>query len=160
MRLVVAAIGRRRGSPEAALIDGYAGRIGAVGRGLSLGPVDIVESDAARDPQVDERRRREWGWLSGVVPAGAKRIVLDERGASVPSAVFAARLGGWRDQGAPSACFLLGGPDGHAAQARESADLLLAFGPQTWPHLLARAMLLEQIYRAVTILAGHPYHRP
>lgn len=89
----------------------------------------------------------------------SKTVLLDERGRQFGSDDFAVLLGGWRDKGVREARFLIGAADGHAPGEREAADLLLAFGKATWPHLLARAMLLEQLYRATTILAGHPYHR-
>lgn len=92
-------------------------------------------------------------------PPGAVNIVLDERGAPLGSKAFADRLGRWRDEGVPEARFLIGAADGHDAETRASADLLLSFGPATWPHLLVRAMLAEQLYRATAILANHPYHR-
>jgi 23S rRNA (pseudouridine1915-N3)-methyltransferase len=88
-----------------------------------------------------------------------RTVLLDERGKALSSEEFAALLGRWRDEGVRETRFMLGAADGHSAEDRASADLLLAFGPATWPHLLARAMLLEQLYRATTILAGHPYHR-
>ena len=88
-----------------------------------------------------------------------KTVLLDERGRDLPSEDFAARLGGWRDDGVRECRFVLGAADGHDESARDAADLLVAFGKATWPHLLARAMLAEQLYRATTILAGHPYHR-
>lgn len=86
-------------------------------------------------------------------------MLLDERGTAMTSESLAQTLGGWREDGVREARFVLGAADGHAATERAEADLLLAFGPATWPHLLARAMLMEQLYRATTILAGHPYHR-
>lgn len=89
----------------------------------------------------------------------SRTVLLDERGRQLGSDDLAALLGGWRDEGVREARFLIGAADGHAPGEREAADLLLAFGKATWPHLLARAMLLEQLYRATTILAGHPYHR-
>lgn len=92
-------------------------------------------------------------------PPRAVRIALDERGQALSSEAFAARLGRWRDDGVREAQFLIGAADGHAADTRADADLLLAFGPATFPHMLARAMLAEQLWRAVSILAGHPYHR-
>nr|WP_243451741.1 23S rRNA (pseudouridine(1915)-N(3))-methyltransferase RlmH [Sphingosinicella soli] len=93
-------------------------------------------------------------------PAGDCRLVaLDERGDTLPSAAFAERLGRWRDDGVREARFLIGGADGHDAETRAEADLLISFGKGTWPHLLVRAMLAEQLYRATSILAGHPYHR-
>ncbi len=88
-----------------------------------------------------------------------RTILLDERGTALPSEDFAALLGRWRDEGVRETRFMLGAADGHSDADRANADLLLAFGPATWPHLLARAMLMEQLYRAATILAGHPYHR-
>jgi 23S rRNA (pseudouridine1915-N3)-methyltransferase len=92
-------------------------------------------------------------------PPGTVTVLLDERGVSLTSEEFAARLGRWRDHGRRDIRFVIGGADGHDEAARQSADLLLAFGRATWPHLLVRAMLAEQLYRAVTILTGHPYHR-
>nr|WP_255548044.1 23S rRNA (pseudouridine(1915)-N(3))-methyltransferase RlmH [Erythrobacter ani] len=88
-----------------------------------------------------------------------KTVLLDERGKALSSEKFANALGRWRDDGMREARFVLGAADGHTAADRAEADLLLAFGPATWPHLLARAMLMEQLYRATSILAGHPYHR-
>lgn len=88
-----------------------------------------------------------------------KTILLDERGKVMGSEAFAGVLGRWRDDGIREARFVLGAADGHSDAERKDADLLLAFGPATWPHLLARAMLMEQLYRATTIIAGHPYHR-
>ena len=85
--------------------------------------------------------------------------MLDERGKALSSEAFAERLGKWRDDGVREVRFLLGPADGHRAETRDAADLVLALGPATWPHLLARAMLAEQLYRAVTILSGSPYHR-
>jgi 23S rRNA (pseudouridine1915-N3)-methyltransferase len=86
-------------------------------------------------------------------------VVLDERGKAEASAAFAARLGAWRDDGVRNVAFLIGGADGHDARVRKRADAILSFGAMTWPHLLVRAMLAEQLYRAHSILAGHPYHR-
>lgn len=92
-------------------------------------------------------------------PPRSIRVALDERGEALTSEALAVRIGAWRDDGMREAQFLIGAADGHAADTRSEADLLLAFGPATWPHMLARAMLAEQLYRAVSILAGHPYHR-
>ena len=88
-----------------------------------------------------------------------RTVLLDERGKALASEDFAALLGRWRDEGVHEVRFMIGAADGHSDAERAAADLLLAFGPATWPHMLARAMLMEQLYRAVTILAGHPYHR-
>jgi 23S rRNA (pseudouridine1915-N3)-methyltransferase len=93
------------------------------------------------------------------VPAGSVTVVLDERGQALSSIEFAKKLEGWRDSGKREARFLIGAADGHDEEQRRSADLLLSFGPATWPHLLVRAMLAEQLFRATSILANHPYHR-
>jgi 23S rRNA (pseudouridine1915-N3)-methyltransferase len=99
---------------------------------------------------------------AGTLPAPAAAsvtVLLDERGEALSSLAFAKRLEGWRDGGKREARFLIGAADGHDDEMRGRADLLLSFGPATWPHMLARAMLAEQLFRATAILAGHPYHR-
>ena len=97
--------------------------------------------------------------LANVIPDKAVVLILDERGESLDSATLASRLGRWRDDGRPAAVFIIGGDDGLAPSLRDKASVRLAFGAATWPHQLVRVMLLEQIYRAVSILSGHPYHR-
>ena len=97
--------------------------------------------------------------LTGTLPPGGVSVALDERGQALSSRAFADRLADWRDQGRSRVTFLIGGADGHADAVRDRADLILSFGPMTWPHLLVRVMLAEQIYRAWSILEGHPYHR-
>jgi 23S rRNA (pseudouridine1915-N3)-methyltransferase len=151
MRLWVAAIGRMRPGPLLELQNEYAKRIG---RDLVL-----KEVEERRKLAPAELRRRESELLLGAIPSGALRVVLDERGQTLSSEVFAARLGAWRDAGTPDLAFMVGGADGHEASVRDGAALVLGFGAMTWPHLLARIMLLEQLYRARQILAGHPYHR-
>ncbi|MEO0821334.1 MAG: 23S rRNA (pseudouridine(1915)-N(3))-methyltransferase RlmH [Pseudomonadota bacterium] len=154
MRLTIAAIGRLKGGPEAALVADYAARATQAGRPLALGPVDIVE--------VDERRARgqaEQGERLLAAADGALIVALDERGRAMDSPAFAALLAERRDGGTGRIAFLIGGADGHGAALRARADRLLSLGPMVWPHALARAMLAEQIYRAVSILAGSPYHR-
>jgi len=93
------------------------------------------------------------------LPPNAVRVFLDERGKALTSTELARKLEAWRDDGKREARFLIGAADGHDDQERSEADLLLSFGPATWPHLLARAMLAEQLFRATSILANHPYHR-
>ncbi|MEQ8965212.1 MAG: 23S rRNA (pseudouridine(1915)-N(3))-methyltransferase RlmH [Azospirillaceae bacterium] len=149
MRLTVIAVGKLRGGPIADLVADYARR--------SPWPLSVREVEARR-PGVD-RREAEADLLLAAVPEGATVVALDERGAALDSAAFAARLGDWREQGVREVAFLIGGADGLAERARRRADVALAFGPATWPHLLVRAMLAEQLYRAQTILSGHPYHR-
>jgi len=155
VRIRIAAIGRVRGGAEAQLIEDYRDRIAIAGKMLSLGPIDIVEAEAQRAGD----KEREAELLIGHAPAGARKILLDERGDEWPSRTLAEKLARWRDGGAPGVCFWIGGPDGASPGLRAAADDKLAFGPQTWPHKLVRVMLLEQIYRAVTILGGNPYHR-
>ena len=100
-----------------------------------------------------------WDALTSVIPDKAVTIILDERGENLDSATLAGRLGRWRDDGRPATIFIIGGDDGLAPSLRDKASLKLAFGEATWPHQLVRVMLLEQIYRAASILSGHPYHR-
>jgi len=133
----------------------------------------IARGRIARSPEAElvARYEKRLGWplkLTELPEAGGKipdpqtpcrTVMLDERGRNLSSEEFAAILGNWRDSGIREARFVLGAADGHSEDERRGADLLLAFGKATWPHLLARAMLLEQLYRATTILAGHPYHR-
>lgn len=159
MRLVIAAVGRLKTGPEAELVAGYAARIKAGGRALGVADFSITEVEAARGLEGAVRQAREGELLSAAIPVNARRIALDERGEQLSSEAFAECLGRWRDQGAPSIAFIIGGADGLVPPIRDSADLRLGFGRATWPHMLVRAMLCEQIYRAMTILAGHPYHR-
>ncbi|MEM7665424.1 MAG: 23S rRNA (pseudouridine(1915)-N(3))-methyltransferase RlmH [Pseudomonadota bacterium] len=133
----------------------------------------IARGKIARSPEADlvARYEKRLTWpvkltelpeVGGRVPdpqTPCKTVLLDERGKAMPSEDFAALLGRWRDDGMRETRFVLGAADGHSRAERDAADLLLAFGPATWPHLLARAMLMEQLYRATSILAGHPYHR-
>lgn len=120
-------------------------------------PVTLRELDV-RAPDAT-RRAREAEALAGALPAGAKVVALDERGTMPGSEDFAATLGRWRDAGDADIAFLIGGADGFDESIRRRADLVLALGRLTWPHLLVRALLMEQLYRAQQILAGHPYHR-
>ena len=138
MLLHIVARGKIGRSPEAELVDRYLKRI--------AWPTKVTE--------LPER--------GGKVPeasAGAVTIVLDERGKTLSSIELSKKLERWRDEGKREVRFLIGAADGHDEAQRESADLLLSFGPATWPHLLARAMLAEQLFRATSILANHPYHR-
>jgi 23S rRNA (pseudouridine1915-N3)-methyltransferase len=151
MRLTIAAIGRLKAGPQAALARHYAERI--------AWPLAIREVEEKRPLPPAELREREGALLLAAVPAGAVIVALDERGKSLTSDELAKRIGQWRDAGIGDLAFLIGGADGLSETTRARASLLLAFGAATWPHLLARGMLLEQIYRAQQILAGHPYHR-
>ncbi|MGZ9812073.1 23S rRNA (pseudouridine(1915)-N(3))-methyltransferase RlmH [Pseudoroseicyclus sp. H15] len=153
MRLIICAVGRLRAGPERALVEDYLARFGKTGRAMGFGAADLAEVDAKGAGQEAEHQL-----LSRAVPAGAVRVVLDERGRTLTSPDLAQKLGSWRDE-ARDVAFVIGGADGVTDEMRGSADLLLSFGPMVWPHALARVMLAEQIYRAATILAGSPYHR-
>ena len=150
MKVTVCAVGRLKAGPERELIDRFSKRISW--------PFEIREVEERRKLSPAELTAREGELLDAACPAGAVRVVLDERGKTMGSAAFAERIGGWRDAGRDVA-FLIGGADGHAENSRKSADLLLSFGAATWPHMLVRVMLVEQVYRAQQILSGHPYHR-
>ena len=153
MRLRVCAVGRLRRGPEKDLFDLYAARIAKAGRALALGPLDLSEFESPGTPAREGER------LIRAVPEGAAVVALDERGRTLSSPELAAWLAARRDDGARDCAFLIGGADGLMPGLRDRADLVLSFGPMVWPHMLARAMLAEQLYRATQILAGTPYHR-
>lgn len=159
MRLVLACVGRLKAGAERELVTRYVERIRPAGRPLGLGPCDMIEiaESAARRPE--DRMAEEGAALLAALPAGAGLVVLDPRGRSLSSEDFAARIASDRDAGVPALAFVIGGADGLSDQVRARAGLMIAYGAATFPHQLVRAMLAEQIYRAVTILAGHPYHR-
>lgn len=155
MRIRICAVGRLRAGPEKSLIDDYLKRFDRTGRALGLGPAEVVE--------VDDRKNAGMGaeatLLRKAVPDGAVICTLDERGKLISSPDFAERLAGWRDQGRGDLALVIGGADGIDPALRAEADFSLSFGKMVWPHMLARVMLSEQLYRAATILAGSPYHR-
>ncbi|MEX2518487.1 MAG: 23S rRNA (pseudouridine(1915)-N(3))-methyltransferase RlmH [Paracoccaceae bacterium] len=152
MRVAVLAIGRQKGGPEAALTAGWLARFDAAGRALGLGPASLREIE-------DKKRAGESRLLLDALPDGAFAVALDERGEAISSRDFAALLAAKRDEGRRDFAFMIGGADGHSDALRGRADRLLGFGPMVWPHMLARAMLSEQLYRAASILSGAPYHR-
>ena len=154
MKIAIAAIGRLGRAPEALLARDYAERATAAGRILGLGPVEIIEAESKKPGKAAEAEA-----LGAHLLPADHLIACDEHGKVHPSRDFAARLALLRDRGARRLVFLVGGADGLDRSLLDKAGETLAFGPQTWPHALARAMLAEQIYRAVTILAGSPYHR-
>jgi 23S rRNA (pseudouridine1915-N3)-methyltransferase len=159
MRIVVAAVGRLKQGPERELAERYCKRAAQAGRTVGFQPFDIVEirESRARDPA--RRMIEESIAIASVVPARAVSVILDERGDNLSSASLARRLQDWRAEHVSALAFIIGSHDGLAPSLREKASLAVAFGAATWPHQLVRVMLMEQIYRAVTILAGHPYHR-
>jgi 23S rRNA (pseudouridine1915-N3)-methyltransferase len=159
MRVIVIAIGRLKQGPERELAETYRKRVQATGRPLGLREVEIVEIRESRAADPERRRVEESIAVANVIPERAAIVVLDEGGDNLDSAALAALLRKWRAEDPPAVCFVIGGADGLAAILRERAKLKLAFGAATWPHQLVRIMLLEQLYRATSILAGHPYHR-
>ena len=159
MRVGIAAIGRLKDGGERDLFDRYAKRFDQAGRIMSLGPLTVSELPESRLADVALRKTDEAARLLKAV-AGAQVIVaLDEHGPQNTSTVFANRIAKLRDEGTGSVAFLIGGPDGHGAEVLKAAAITLSLGPMTLPHGLARVILAEQLYRAVTILSGHPYHR-
>jgi len=144
--------------PERDLMARYLERASASGKPLALTGFEVVELPESRQSASSARKAEEARALRDSLPAGIV-VALDERGRSIDSDAFAGQLGRWRDDGRPAASFVIGGADGLDADFVGSADLVLSFSPLTWPHQLVRIMLAEQLYRATTILSGHPYHR-
>src|SRR5215469_5144120 len=159
MRLLVLAVGHARGNPEGSLSEDYVGRARALGKRLGITSVTVEEVTVSKLREAKSRIAEEGERLAARVPPGAHVIFLDARGKGMTSEAFAEMLAAMRDAGARDIVFMIGGPDGLDPGPAVKSSRSLAFGPQTWPHLLVRAMLSEQIYRALTILGGHPYHR-
>jgi 23S rRNA (pseudouridine1915-N3)-methyltransferase len=159
MRLVVVAIGRLKQGPERELAERYRERFDDIGRKLGFRGLAIHEISESRARDAATRMAEEASAISALIPEKSVLMALDERGKSLDSAAFAQYLGRLRDQSVANTIFTIGGADGLSPDLRRKARLTIAFGAATWPHQLVRVMLLEQIYRAVTILAGHPYHR-
>lgn len=151
MRLTVVAVGRAGGSAFDGAFRDYARRLNP--------PLALVEVEERRRLPPPELNRRENERLRAAVPAGALVVALDRLGSAPTSPGLADRLRAWRESGRSGVAFLIGGADGLDDTTRAAADEMLSFGPMTWPHLLARVMLAEQLWRADSILAGHPYHR-
>lgn len=159
MRIVVSAVGRLKAGAERDLCERYRDRADKAGRALGFTGVDVREIGESRAARAEQRCADEASALIAALPEGAFVVVLDETGKTMTSRAFADRLATVRDRAVPEIRFLIGGADGHGDEARRRADLVLALGPMTFPHQIARALILEQVYRAITILAGHPYHR-
>jgi len=159
MRLVIAAVGRLKIGPDRALAERYRDRAAKTGRALGIRSIEIVEVRESRAHDAKRRIIEEAVALSSIVPDGATLIVLDRNGENLASDGLAAQLRAWRDGANEAVFFVIGGADGLGETLRQRATLRLAFGAATWPHQLVRIMLMEQIYRAITMLSGHPYHR-
>ena len=159
MRLLVAAVGRLKQGPERLLAADYEARILATGRKAGISTLRTVELTESQQTAAPRRMEEEARALVAALPGRALTIALDERGTTMTSDGFARLLKRHADDGTTDLAFLIGGPDGHAPEIRSGANHVMAFGPMTWPHRLVRIMLLEQIYRAITIMVNHPYHR-
>jgi 23S rRNA (pseudouridine1915-N3)-methyltransferase len=151
MRITIAAAGKFRRGPERVLYENYVERLSW--------PVALKEIEEGAKLGPPARRAKEAERLLGAMPDGAVLIALDETGSALPSRAFAARIGRWRDDGMAELGFIIGGAEGLDHALIGGAELVLSLGPMTWPHLMVRAMLAEQLYRAEAILRGHPYHR-
>lgn len=159
MRLHILAVGQARGTPENALVEDYLARARAQGKRVGFTSVAIDEIPVSKLREARARIAEEGERLAARIPEGAHVVLLDARGKGMTSEAFADMLGAMIAAGARDIVFLIGGPDGLDPGAGFKAGRSLAFGTQTWPHMLVRVMLSEQIYRAAAILSGHPYHR-
>jgi 23S rRNA (pseudouridine1915-N3)-methyltransferase len=151
MRLHLLAIGKAKPGPELELFQQYCRRLSP--------PPTLRELEEKKPLTGEQRKAREAELLLGALPAGATLVALDERGAEMGSEAFAGRIRDWRDGGVQDLAFVIGGADGLHESVRARAALVLSFGRLTWPHMLVRALLAEQLFRAHSILTGHPYHR-
>jgi len=159
VRLLILAVGNARGASEGALTDDFITRAKNMGRGMGISDVAVEEITVSKHRETPKRMQDEAERLAARIPDGAQVVLLDAKGKGMTSTDFAEMIGALRDAGTKHLVFVIGGPDGLGKLPRIKPGRSLAFGPQTWPHLMVRAMLSEQVYRALTILAGHPYHR-
>jgi 23S rRNA (pseudouridine1915-N3)-methyltransferase len=159
MRLLVIAVGRLKQGPERELAERYRERFDDIGRRLGFRGLEIRELAESRARDAAARIAEEAAAISAEIPPKSSLVVLDERGDNLDSGAFARHLARWRDDQVANTIFAIGGADGLSPELRRMAQLRVAFGATTWPHQMVRFMLLEQVYRAATILAGHPYHR-
>ena len=158
MRIAIATVGRMKSGPERELVSRYLDRASGSGKPLALTGFDVSELSESRAGSAAARKAEEAKALRAALPDGIV-VALDERGKSIGSEPFANHLARWRDDGRSAASFVIGGADGLDPEFVARADLVLSFSPMVWPHQLVRIMLAEQLYRATTILSGHPYHR-
>ena len=159
MRVIVIAVGRLKQGPERELAERYRERFDDIGRKLGFRGLDIQELPESRARDTATRIAEEATAIAGAIPEKSVLVALDERGQNVDSTAFAGHLGRWRDESVATTVFAIGGADGLSPELQRKAKLKVAFGAATWPHQIVRVLLLEQLYRATTILAGHPYHR-
>ncbi len=159
MRILIDAVGRMKSGPDRELAERYLKRATQTGRSVGCTDFEVIEIRESRADNPARRMLEESIAIANVIPERAAVVLLDGRGEALTSADFAGRLQARRTEDKPAVFFVIGGADGLAPGLKDKAGLTIAFGAATWPHQLARVMLLEQLYRAVTILSGHPYHR-
>lgn len=159
MRFVLFCIGRMKSGADKDLFDRYMDRARKTGRGLGITEVALHEMPESRAQRPDDRKAEEARAILAALDGGARLVVLDENGKNLTSPAFSQKLESWKDEGVPEVVFAIGGADGHGQEVLARADLKLALGAMTWPHQIARILLAEQVYRAMTIQTGHPYHR-
>ncbi|GAB2185321.1 23S rRNA (pseudouridine(1915)-N(3))-methyltransferase RlmH [Roseibium sp. LAB1] len=159
MRFTLFCIGKMKAGADKELFDRYIDRARKSGRGLGITEVSLTEMPESRAQRADDRKTEEARGIVAALNAGARLVVLDENGKNLTSPAFSRKLEDWKDEGVPDVVFAIGGADGHGQEVLGRADLKLALGAMTWPHQIARILLAEQIYRAMTIQSGHPYHR-
>ena len=159
MRFTISCIGRMKSGADKDLFDRYLDRARKTGRALGVTEVTLSEYPESRAQRPADRKNEEAGILLQSLLPGAKLVVLDETGRNLTSPAFSEKLQSWKDDSIPEIVFSIGGADGHGQDVLARADLKLALGAMTWPHQIARILLAEQIYRAMTIQSGHPYHR-
>jgi 23S rRNA (pseudouridine1915-N3)-methyltransferase len=158
MRIALICVGRLKKGPEKDLFDRYCGRLTDIGRKCGIHPLDIRELEESRARRPADRRSDEGRAIESAIPAGAICYLFDERGAALSSDAFAHQLAN-ADQSASALALVIGGPDGLSERCRRSANQMISFGAMTLPHQFVRVLVAEQLYRAATVLTGHPYHR-
>ncbi|SDP41718.1 23S rRNA (pseudouridine1915-N3)-methyltransferase [Phyllobacterium sp. YR620] len=159
MRITVFAVGRMKSGPERELADRYFDRLKKTGAPLGLEFASVTEITESRAQQPELRKQEESAKVLEALDQGGVLVLLDERGKTLSSEAFAEKIARFRDNGKRQLLLAIGGPDGHDPALRDRADLVLALGAMTWPHQIVRILVAEQMYRATTILSGHPYHR-
>lgn len=159
MRVIIAAVGKMRAGPERDLFEDYQKRATLAGKALGLNGPTLTECEAPKNASGKKRQELEGALLLKALPQDTRIVALDERGKNLKSEDIAASMARERDSGVSTFAFVIGGADGHGSEIKARAAQMWSFGAATWPHMLARVMLAEQLYRATTILSGHPYHR-
>lgn len=159
MRVTLIGVGRLKAGPERELFERYFKRAGALARAQGIAAIEMREIDESRARRAEDRIAEEARLMRSALPKGSWLALLDERGAALTSRQWAEEIGRARDGGVPAYAIAIGGPDGSDPSLRTEARTLLSFGAMTWPHQLVRTMAAEQLYRALSILGGHPYHR-